>query len=407
MTVTATPRQRLTAVRAAALFDGTGDTLTPNPVVTVDPGTGLIVSVGTAPPDGADVVDLGAATLLPGLVDGHVHLAFDASVDPVAALAERDDEAAYTAMLEAARRTAAGGVTTVRDLGDRGYLSLRLREAARTDRTLPTIVASGPPITTPGGHCHYLGGAAAGIEGVRLAVRDHAARGVDVIKIMASGGNITAGSRPELSQYTAAELRAAADEAHAHGLPITAHAHGLRTVRDALAAGVDGLEHVTLMTVDGIDKIPDDLVAALAAAPVTVGLTLGMVLVPGAPPPPNGIRERIPAIIENARTMYAGGVDLIAGTDAGLGPGKPADVLRSAVGMLTTWVGMTPAEALRTSTARAAEVIGLGASKGRIAPGYDADLLAVDGNPLTDPAAIDRIKAVYVGGEPLPVTGRG
>ncbi|HEV7709608.1 MAG TPA: amidohydrolase family protein [Asanoa sp.] len=401
MTVTATPRQRLTAVRAARLFDGTGDALTPNPVVTVDPGTGLIVSVGTAPPDGADVVDLGSATLLPGLVDGHVHLAFDASVDPVAALADRDDEAAYAAMVEAGRRTTAGGVTTVRDLGDRGYLSLRLRDAARTDRTLPTIVASGPPITTPGGHCHYLGGAAAGVEGVRAAVREHAERGVDVIKIMASGGNITPGSRPESSQFTADELRAAADEAHAHGLPITAHVHGLQAVRDSLAAGVDGLEHVTLMTVDGIDPMPDDLVAALAAAPVTVGLTLGMVVRPGGPPPPGGMLARIPAIILNVQKMYAGGVDLIAGTDAGLGPGKPADVLRSAVGMLTAWVGMTPAEALRASTSRAATVIGLGERKGRIAPGYDADLLAVDGDPLTDPAAIDRIRAVYVRGEPL------
>ncbi|GIF48289.1 imidazolonepropionase-like amidohydrolase [Asanoa ferruginea] len=401
MTVTATPRQRLTAVRAAALFDGTGDALTPNPVVTVDPGTGLIVSVGTAPPDGADVVDLGSATLLPGLVDGHVHLAFDASLDPVAALADRDDESAYAAMIEAARRTTAGGVTTVRDLGDRGYLALRLREAARTDRTLLTIVASGPPITTPGGHCHYLGGAAAGIDGLRAAVRDHAERGADLIKIMASGGNITPGSRPELSQFSAAELRAAVDEAHACGLPIVAHAHGLQTVRDALAAGVDGLEHVTLMTADGIDPMPDDLVAALAAAPVTVGLTLGMVIRPGDPPPPNGIRERIPSIIINIRKMYAAGVDLIAGTDAGLGPGKPADVLRSAVGMLTAWVGMTPAEALRASTSRAATVIGLGERKGRIAPGYDADLLAIDGDPLTDPTALDRIKAVYVRGEPL------
>jgi imidazolonepropionase-like amidohydrolase len=304
-------------------------------------------------------------------------------------------------MVEAGRRTTAGGVTTVRDLGDRGYLALRLREAARTDRTLPTIVASGPPITTPGGHCHYLGGAAAGVDGLRAAVREHAERGVDVIKIMASGGNITPGSRPESSQFSLDELAAAADAAHAHGLPIVAHVHGLATVRDALAAGVDGLEHVTLMTVDGIDPMPDDLVAALASAPVTVGLTLGMIVRPDMPPPPGGMRERIPAIIVNVQKMYACGVDLIAGTDAGLGPGKPADVLRSAVGTLTAWVGMTPAEALRASTSRAATVIGLGDRKGRIAPGYDADLLAIDGDPLTDPAAIDRIRAVYVRGEPL------
>ncbi|SDZ21761.1 Imidazolonepropionase [Asanoa ishikariensis] len=400
MTTIATPRRRLTAIRAARLFDGTGDALTPHPVVTVDSDSGRIVSVGTAGPVEAEVVDLGAATLLPGLVDGHVHLAFDASPDPVGALAARDNPAAYAAMLVAARRTAAGGVTTVRDLGDRNYLALRVRDAAGGDRTLPTIVASGPPITTPGGHCHYLGAPASGADGIRAAVRAHADRGVDVIKIMASGGNLTQGSRPELSQFTADELRVAVDEAHACGLPITAHVHGLRAVRDALAAGVDGLEHVTLMTADGVDEMPADLVAALAAAPVTIGLTLGVILAPGAEIMP-AMASRLPTISANVRKLHAGGVDLIAGTDAGIGPIKPPDVLRSAIGMLSTAVGMTPAEALRANTARAAVVLGLGDRKGRIAPGYDADLLAVDGDPLTDPAALDAIQAVYVRGARL------
>ncbi|GAA1842773.1 amidohydrolase family protein [Asanoa iriomotensis] len=400
MTTTATPRRRLTAVRAAWLFDGSGGPLTPDPVVTIDAGTGRIVAVGTAAPDEAEVVDLGGATLLPGLVDGHVHLAFDASDDPVAALAARDDAEAYEAMLVAARHTAAGGVTTVRDLGDRGHLALRVRAAAATDHTLPTVLAAGPPVTTPGGHCHYLGGEASGVDGVRSVVRAHAGRGVDVIKIMASGGNLTPGSRPELSQFTAAELRAAVDEAHACGLPIVAHAHGLAAVRAALAAGVEGLEHVTLMTADGVDPIPDDLVAALAAAPVTVGLTAGLALAPGVAPPP-GMVARAPAMASNFRRLYAGGVDLIPGTDAGIATVKPPDVLRWAVGMLHGVLGMPPAEALRASTSKAATVLGLGDRKGRIAPGYDADLLAIDGDPLTDLAALHAVKAVYVRGAAL------
>jgi hypothetical protein len=176
----------------------------PDPTVILDGGT--ITAVGTAlpVPAGATVVDLGTATLLPGLVDTHVHLAFDASADPVGGLAARDEASALTAMTAAARHAARGGVTTVRDLGDRGYLSLAVRDATADDSTLPTVVAAGPPITSSDGHCYYLGGCAtAGVDGIRAAVREHADRGVDVVKIMASGGNLTPGSRPEVSQFSA------------------------------------------------------------------------------------------------------------------------------------------------------------------------------------------------------------
>jgi len=384
-----------TAIRAARLFDGVSAALMPAPVVLVDGPT--IVGVGTAAPPGMTVVDLGDVTLLPGLVDGHVHLAFDASEDPVGALAARDEAAALAAMAVAARRAAAGGVTTVRDLGDRGYLSLGLRATAATDHTLPTIVAAGPPITTPGGHCHYLGGAAGSVAEVRAAVREHAERGVDIVKIMASGGNLTPGTRPDVPQFALEVLRAAVDEAHACGLPVTAHAHGIAAVRDALAAGVDGLEHASGMTADGVAPFPADLAAALAAAPVTLGVTLG--LLPGGAPPPK-IAALVPLLVANLRTLYEAGATMIAGTDAGIGPVKPPDVVRWAVRMLGG-VGMTPAEALRTTTSVAAAAVGLGTIKGRIAPGYDADLLAVAGNPLTDPEAIHRIEAVYVRGTRL------
>jgi imidazolonepropionase-like amidohydrolase len=328
------------------------------------------------------------------LVDGHVHLAFDASPDPVATLDARDDAAAFAAMTAAARYTVKGGVTTVRDLGDRGYLSLGLRDAAANDPTLPTIVAAGPPITTPGGHCHFLGGAAAGVDGIRAAVREHAEHGVDVIKIMASGGNLTPGSRPEAPQFDLTELRAAVDEAHRLDLPIVAHAHGKQAIADALAAGVDGLEHVSFMTADGVDDIPDDLLAALAAGPVVIGVTLGVV--PGTPPIP-AIAARLPKLIANLRRMYEAGATVIPGTDAGLSPGKPHDVLRYAIGHLAQ-VGLTPAAALRAATSGAATACGLGKRKGRVAAGYDADLLIVDGDPLTDPDALHRIQAVYVRG---------
>jgi imidazolonepropionase-like amidohydrolase len=398
-TATATERRRLTAIRAAWLFDGRSAELMPDPTVVLDGATIVTVAPAGPVPDGAHVVDLAGATLLPGLIDGHVHLAFDSSADPVATLRERDDAEAFVAMTNAARAATRGGVTTVRDLGDRGYLSLGLRQAATTDPTLPHILAAGPPITTPGGHCHFLGVEAAGVDAIRASVRDHAERGVDVIKIMASGGNMTAGSRPDQAQYGLDELRAAVQEAHRCGLPITAHAHATRAVIDALAAGVNGIEHMSFMTADGVDPIPDQVLADLARRTATVSLTLGSVPAAGFEPPP-GLVARMPALQANGRKVVASGARVIAGTDAGIGPGKPPDVIRWAVAQFQL-LGLTAAEALTTCTAQAATELGLGDRKGRLKPGYDADILAVDGNPLTDPAALHAIRAVFVRGTPI------
>jgi imidazolonepropionase-like amidohydrolase len=393
MTTTVTQRRRLTALRAAWLFDGTSPTLTANPTVVLDGDTILAADAATPPPAGAEVVDLPGATLLPGLIDTHVHLAFDASTDPVGHLAARDDNAALRAMAEAARTAACGGVTTVRDLGDRNYLALDLREAA-SGGPLPTIVAAGPPITTPGGHCHYLGGAATGTNGVRAAVRRHAERGVDVIKIMASGGRLTPGTHPELPQFTSEELRAAVDEAHRHSLPITAHAHGTPAIAAAIAAGADGIEHASFTTADGVDTAPADLIRAIAERRIVLGATGGFA--PGTAPPP-AMAARLPAMIANFRRLHQVGAPIVVGTDAGVGPPKPHDVLRWGVGQLAQ-IGLSPAAALRAVTSQAAAVCGLAHRKGRLAPGFDADILAIDGNPLTDPTSLHRIRAVYLRG---------
>ena len=157
----------------------------------------------------------------------------------------------------AARRALAAGITTIQDLGDRNYLSRTLRDWFHDNEIGPRIIASGPPITVTGGHCWFLGGEADGEEGVRQAVRDRVARGVDVIKIMATGGNMTPTLAPHESQYTCAEIAAAVDEAHAHGLRIAAHAHGGQGIADAMRAGADSIEHCTFFTADGVDADPD------------------------------------------------------------------------------------------------------------------------------------------------------
>ena len=387
----------LTVLRAAALFDGVSSSLITEPSVVITGGRVVAVH-GPAEsfPADAVMVDLPGLTLMPGLVDPHLHLCFDASDDPVGHLTGIDDNELRQRMADAARRALRAGVTTVRDLGDRGYLALDLRDRASDADPLPTIVAAGPPITTPGGHCHFLGGAVSGIRGVRAAVRERAERGVDVIKVMASGGNLTPGSVPHEPQFAPEVLRLIVDEAHRHGLPVTAHAHGAQSIVDAVTAGADGIEHATFMTADGVDA-PESVIRAIAERRTAIGWTVG--LEPGAHATlaPAAIASRMAGLIATRRRLYQSGALLVPGSDAGVSPAKPHDVLRFAPEDLAV-AGMGPAEALWSMTSRAAQASGLGHRKGRIAAGFDADILAIDGDPLQDVAAIRRVRAVYAGG---------
>lgn len=378
---------------ARRLFDGRTPEVLHDRVVEVADGRIVDVMPRSKVASGADVVDLGDVTLLPGLIDPHQHLVFDASDDPVAQLQAEDDAALLQRMRQAALRALAVGITTIRDLGDRGYLSLTLREEFRAgDEVGPRILAAGPPITPPNGHCWFLGGVVeGGAEGIRRAVRERVARGVDVVKIMATGGNMTPTFGPHESQYGRAELAAAVAEAHAHGLPVAVHAHGPQGIADALAAGADSIEHCTFFTADGVHADPD-LVKQLAHSGVTISLTSA--LQPGVVPHFPAVRQRIEAIRANCAALVRAGARVVCSSDAGVSPTKPHDVLPHGIVGLTD-IGMTNAQALTSATAVAAEVCGIADTTGTLEPGKDADLLAVRGNPLDDINDIHRVAAVF------------
>jgi imidazolonepropionase-like amidohydrolase len=380
------------AIRAARLFDGENAVLTATPTVVLSGGRIADVRTDGGVPPGFDLVDLGDATLLPGLIDAHVHLAFDASADPVASLAAASDDEVLDGMRAAARTALAAGITTVRDLGDRGYLALRLRDELAGDPAGgPQVLAAGPPITTTRGHCWYLGGEADGVDGVRAAVRARAERGADVIKVMASGGDLTPGTYPYQPQYGPEELRAAVQEAHRLGLPITAHAHASAAIWNAVNAGFDSIEHGSFLSDNGVDARPE-IVEALVRSGIMVSATLGML--PGSTLPPH-VAAKVPMFIALFAQLTQAGVVLVCSTDAGIAPWRPHNVLPHAVAMLVETHGWPAADALRAATSLPARLCHIEDRKGRLAPGFDADILAVGGNPLADPSALLDVRAVF------------
>ncbi|GAB3594495.1 amidohydrolase family protein [Angustibacter peucedani] len=401
------------AVRAPHVFDGERF-LDGGATVVVDEGRVVGVEpFGAELPDDVPT-DVHTGTLLPGLVDAHAHLVCDSgpmALDRVAGYDSTTLREVVHAGLAAQLRA---GVTTVRDLGDRDFAVVEHRDRQRASAgppDEPRVVASGPPITVVDGHCHYLGGAVSGEDAVLRAVDERAERGVDVVKVMASGGVNTPGTDVLLTQFTLAELRLLVDRAHSHGLPVTAHAHGTPAVEQAVAAGVDGVEHCTCATEAGFGQASDELLDELAAADVAVCPTLGADLGddPRVPPPLQAVLDRLGLTMEQMTAgrlafvarLHRAGVRLVSGVDSGIQPPKRHGALPFAVVDLVT-SGLPVAQALATATSGAARVLGLDAEQGRLAPGQRADLLVVDGDLAHDVAALHRPVGVYLAGRPLP-----
>ncbi|MFJ8822714.1 amidohydrolase family protein [Streptomyces sp. NPDC102467] len=342
-----------------------------------------------------------AGTLLPGLIDAHVHLCFDGGTDPVVTLQQQDDEALFTAMTSRARHLLSAGVTTARDLGDRGGLALRLAASVTAGEVPgPRIISAGTPVTPPGGHCWFLGGEATGPDEVRRIVRRNIKAGAKVIKVMATGGGLTKGGADSWeSQFTQDELAALVDEAHRAGLPVAAHAHGTEGIAAAVEVGVDTIEHCTWMTPTGTD-VRADVLARIVEQGIHVCPTVSphwrmLPQIFGA--------ERAEAMFGAVRQMADAGARIIAGTDAGV-QRTGFDGLPSSL-TFYEHLGLSRERVLAMATTEAARALGVGDETGQITPGFSADLLVVDGDPLADLGALKSVEAVVAAGRHFEMGG--
>jgi imidazolonepropionase-like amidohydrolase len=359
---------------------------------------GTIVAIGRfadlSREDGTRVVELGDVTLLPGLVDCHVHLGMSASVEATGSEMPGSDAELACRMVNSARRLLDAGVTTARDLGCRGEVASSVRDAIRDGLVPgPRLLVANAPITVTGGHAWRMGGEADGALEVAREVRIRAKQRSDVVKIMSTGGFMTAGSRPWEARYTVEELRACVEEAHRLGMPVTTHALGVEGIRRVVEAGVDMIEHCGWVTEDG-SRFDPEIAATIATKGIAVCPTMNTACLPDPYFCPWDERE---ALLANLRGMLAAGVELVAGTDAGIGL-VPFESYADGLDVLAD-AGMSNRAVIAAATDRAAAALGLGSVTGRLAVGLAADVVAVEGDPAEDLAALHRPVHVFTAGE--------
>ncbi|MGZ8347108.1 MAG: amidohydrolase family protein [Allosphingosinicella sp.] len=379
--------------------------------ITIVDGRITDVASGLQPaPAGARLVDLSGRTVLPGLIDAHVHLSSNPSGEFWREAVDTD-EWGMVLGVQNARATVRAGFTTVRDVGSAPQVGFMLRRGTAEGRIVgPRILSSGPALSIIGGHGDVsgfrpeviaalsVGNTCTGAEQCAARVREASRAGADVIKFTATGGVLSQQARGLEAHFTDEEMRAIVTTAHALGLRVAAHAHGARGIEAAARAGVDSIEHGTFADAAAIQAMRRSNTALVPTLMAFTGVTEGLAQHRFTPAVEVKAREALQQLGVATRAARAAGVAIVFGTDAAVFEhGRNAEEFA----ILVDRVGMTPAEAITTATTAAARLLGLENEIGRIAPGYSADLIAVSGDPLADVRVLEHVDYVMVRGRPV------
>jgi imidazolonepropionase-like amidohydrolase len=374
------------SVKAGTLIDGTGADPVRDVIITVEDDRIIAITPAAEVSEPFDL-DFGGFTIIPGMIDCHDHLDLNVGDEE----AQSKEAVSYMAMkaVANARIVLEAGITTLRYLGAPKGVDIEMRRAISAGEIPgPRLYVAGEPIMRTGGHAHFLGREADGVDDVRKAVREQLKKGADVIKIMASGGMSTSGSSPVMQEFTDDEIAAAIDEAHRADRPIAAHAHGGPGATIAVRNGIDTIEHGVLLTEEQVTLIAqsDTILVSTEAVARAVAELPGM---------PDHYRDKIAGSISASATMLAWAHDAGATVAVGCDTAHARmDIEMSAL----VDAGWSPIEAIRSLTLNGAKVLRRDHDLGSIEPGKIADLVVLEVDPLADAGALRHVHRVMQAG---------